>query len=335
MNYGHLIALSTPRGVFEHCNGQTPLPEHGYCVDDVARALIIIARDPSPATEVAAIADTCLDFLAAAQHVDGSVTNRQSADGTWTGDPDVQDHWGRALWAWGTVVGRSSDLDQIERCVGAFRLSSGQRSPYLRSMAHAALGAAEYLRRFPTSTSALDLLADTRNMALRHRDAAIPWPESRLTYANALIPHAVIAAGMHLQESETLDYGLEMLEWLTRLQSPDGYLSPIGNSGWGPGDALPSFDQQPLEVSHLVDAWLLAFDATSDSQWLECARLGAMWFYGVNDVGVWMHDPRTGAGFDGLTPTGANPNCGAESTLAYLATVGQVGAYHEALQVTG
>jgi hypothetical protein len=324
MNYDHLLALATPRGVFEHCTGQSPLPEHGYCVDDVARALIVIARDPSAPPEVDPLTDICLDFLAEAQQADGSIINRQSFDGVWSGEADLRDHWGRALWAWGTVVGRSSNLDRIERSVGAFGLSGARRSPYLRSMAHAALGAAEYLRRFPTNTAALELLADARDMMVERADASIPWPESRLTYANAVIPQVVIAAGLHLGESDTLDQGLEMLDWLTRLQTPDGHLSPIGNAGWAPGDPLPAFDQQPLEVAHLVDACLTAFEATSDTRWLDIGRRGAMWFYGVNDVGVWMHDPRTGAGFDGLTPEGYNPNCGAESTLAYLSAVGQL-----------
>ena len=334
MNYAHLLALSTERGVYEHCSGQSPLPEHGYCVDDVARALIVIARDQDAPAAVQQVADTCMDFLSAAQQPDGCLINRQAVDGTWSGPPEVGDHWGRGLWAWGTVVGRSSDLDRIERAVGAFRLSSSRRSPFLRSMAHAALGAAEYLRRFPTNTAALDLLADTRNLALRHRDPSIPWPEAGLTYANALIPHAVIAAGVHLEESTTVDHGLEMLSWLTRLQSGPGHLSPVGNAGWSPGDDLPAFDQQPLEVSHFVDAALMAFDATSDTRWLDVARQGALWFYGVNDVGVWMHDPLTGAGFDGLTADGHNPNCGAESTLAYLSTVGQLASYHDCLAVT-
>jgi hypothetical protein len=77
----------------------------------------------------------------------------------------------------------------------------------------------------------------------------------------------------------------------------------------------------------------MAFEATSDSRWLDLARRGAMWFYGINDVGAWMHDPKTGAGFDGLTPGGINPNCGAESTLAYLSTVGQLTTSLDALRV--
>jgi hypothetical protein len=333
MNYTHLLTLTTDRGLYEHCTGQTPLPEHGYCVDDVSRALIVVARDPSPPHEVRAATDVYLDFLAAAQQVDGSMINRQGADGSWEGDPSVGDHWGRALWAWGTVVGRSTELERIERAVAAFRISSCQRSTHLRSMAHASLGAIEYLRRFPYNDASLDLLADTRDLALHRSCLAIPWPEDRLTYANAIIPHSVIGAGLALEEPDTLDQGLDMLEWLVRIQRRGDHISPVGSDGWKPGDPHPSFDQQPLEVAHLVDACLYAFDATSDPYWLDSARQAALWFYGLNDTGIWMHDPLTGAGFDGLTPDGHNPNCGAESTLAYLSVVGQMREYYEAQRV--
>jgi hypothetical protein len=332
MNYSHLIALTTDRGLFEHCDGQSPLPEHGYCVDDVARALIVVARDPSPPHDVHDFADIYLDFLAGAQRPDGSIVNRQGVDGSWNGESDLGDHWGRALWAWGTVVGRSGDLARIERAVAGFRLSSGMRSPYLRSTAHAALGAVEYLQRFPYHAASLELLADTRDRALHRIHPAVPWPEELLTYANAIIPHAVISAGVHLQETDTLGQGLDMLEWLVRIQRRDDHLSIIGTQGWRPGESLPAFDQQPLEVAHLVDACLYAFDVTGDTYWLESARQAALWFYGLNDNGEWMHDPRTGAGYDGLTPDGRNPNCGAESTLAYLSTIGQMRAYRSARQ---
>jgi hypothetical protein len=333
MNYGHLVSLTTERGLYEHCDGQSPLPEHGYCVDDVARALIVVARDSTAPDHVDRLADVYLDFLLEAQDVDGSVINRQGIDGSWNGEPGVGDQWGRALWAWGTVVGRSKDVERIERAVGAFGISAGQRSPFLRSMAHAALGAAEYLRRFPHNVAALDLLADMRDVALQREQPDLPWPEARLTYANALIPHAVIAAGLILEESDTLYQGLDMLEWLVQLQRHEDHISPVGNGGWGPGESLPSFDQQPLEVAHLVDACVYAFDATSDTYWLDTARRAALWFYGLNDVGVWMHDPKTGAGFDGLSPQGSNTNSGAESTIAYLSTVGQMREYHDSLRV--
>jgi hypothetical protein len=333
MNYSHLIALTTDTGLYEHCDGQCPLPEHGYCVDDVARALIVVARDPAPPRDVRDLADVYLDFLLAAQRPDGSIVNRQGIDGSWNGEPSVGDHWGRALWAWGTVVGRSDDLARIERSVAAFRLSSGMRSPFLRSMAHASLGAIEYLRRFPYNEASLELLDETRSRAVQRIHPAVPWPEERLTYANAIIPHAVIAAGVHLEAPDSIGQGLDMLEWLVRIQRREDHLSVIGTDGWRPGETLPAFDQQPLEVAHLVDACLYAFDVTSDSYWLDSARQAALWFYGLNDTGEWMHDPRTGAGYDGLTADGHNPNCGAESTLAYLSTIGQMRSYRETRQV--
>ncbi len=332
MNYTHLRKLATEHGVYEHCDGQTPAVEHGYCVDDVARALIVAQRDDSVPPEIDAIADTCMDFLSKAQHSDGSLINRQTVRGVWSGESSFGDHWGRALWAWGTVVGRSNNLDRLEHAVGAFHISSAGRSPFLRSMTHAALGAAEYLRRFPNNTAALDLLADTRDLILVRKARSIPWPETRLTYANATIPQALITAGIHLGDPDTVSHGLDMLSWLTGLQTNGDHLSPIGNCGWALGDSLPSFDQQPLEIAHLVDAYITAYDATGDSAWLQQARLGGLWFYGMNDTGVWMHDPRSGGGYDGLTKDDHNGNCGAESTLAYLSTVGQVTAHQDALR---
>ncbi|MEO8261170.1 MAG: hypothetical protein ABI566_01260 [Pseudolysinimonas sp.] len=44
------------------------------------------------------------------------------------------------------------------------------------------------------------------------------------------------------------------------------------------------------------------------------------WFDGVNDIGLEMVDPGTGAGYDGLEAGGRNENQGAESTLAALST---------------
>lgn len=332
MNFGHLAALTTELGVFEHCDGQAPLPEHGYCVDDVARALVVIERADTPPAELSGAVDVYLTFLCDAQQDDGTLINRRSIDGTWTGEADLGDHWGRALWAWGTVIGRSANVERVERALDAFRRSAACRSSFMRSMAHAALGADEYLRRFPHSPLALELLEAVRDAILGAGRQVGPWPQARLSYANAVLPQALIAAGLHLDEPDTLDRGLEMLEWLIDVQSADDHLSIVGHRGWAPGEAMPAFDQQPLEIAHLVDACLAAYDATLERRWLALAQLGGLWFYGVNDLGAWMHDPRTGGGFDGLTPRGPNMNCGAESTLAYLSSLGQLLSHHDALR---
>lgn len=327
MKYDHLASLMTEHGLLERCTGRQPLPEHGYCVDDVATALVVFQRDADAPDGVAGMVETCLEFLDRAQRDDGSLVNRRSAQGTWHGDTGFGDHWGRALWAWGTVVGRSVDVDHLERAIGAFRRSSRGGSPYLRATAFAALGGAQYLRRFPDNDRALRLLRALRERGLRRAIPGIPWPEARLSSANGVIPHALIVAGQHLDDHRAVMHGLEMLDWLSTLQTRHGYLSPISTVGWAPGDPLPAFEQRPLEVAHLVDAQIAAYEATGDATWLERARLAGLWFYGVNDAGLWMNDPGSGAAYDGLGRRHRDPNCGAAATVAFLSTVQNLGAY--------
>lgn len=323
MRYDHLLALTTRDGLYEHCTGDRPLPEHGYCVDDVARALIVVARDREAPAPVVAAGEVYLRFLEEAQRDDGTVVNRRSVAGEWRGPASTDDHWGRALWAWGTVTHSALRSDWMTRSAACFRRSVGLRSEYTRSMAHAALGAAEFLERFPGDVAALALLADSREALLRGALDRWPWPEERLTYANAIVPQALILAGHHLRDRQTRDRGLGMLDWLVELQTCHDHLSLIGCQGWAPGEPLPAFDQQPIEVAHLVDACVTAFEVTGDKRWRDRVLMGEQWFCGDNDANVGMHDPQTGAGFDGLRRSGRNDNRGAESTCAFLSTSGQ------------
>src|SRR3954470_18188209 len=38
----HFRRLLDDTGIFQHCNGAVPNWRHGYCVDDVARAMIVM-----------------------------------------------------------------------------------------------------------------------------------------------------------------------------------------------------------------------------------------------------------------------------------------------------
>ncbi len=83
-SFSHLLALSDEHGVFEHALFDLPRHDHGYCVDDVARALIVLVREPDQTPELAALAETCLRFVEEAIDPDGLVHNRMAADGGWT-----------------------------------------------------------------------------------------------------------------------------------------------------------------------------------------------------------------------------------------------------------
>ena len=155
------------------------------------------------------------------------------------------------------------------------------------------------------------------------RDRAWPWPEPRLTYSNAVLAEARIAAGVELGDDRLLDEGLDLLDWLVRVETRDGHFSFTPAGGWASGEARPGFDQQPLEAGTMADACARAFDATGDPIWADRTELAAAWFLGRNDVGVPLLDPRTGGCRDGLERGGVNENEGAESTIAMISALQQ------------
>ncbi|MFD3444555.1 glycosyltransferase [Microbacteriaceae bacterium 4G12] len=320
-SFHHLLALSDDTGIFEHARHDVPRREHGYCVDDVSRGLIVIVREPDASAELDALGETSLRFLEGALGPDGSSRNRMDAAGSWTDEPALGDWWGRSVWALGTAAAGAGDPLPRKRALRAFHLAAAQRSPHLRSMTFAALGAGEVLLRFPDDELAHLLLRDAVDAIFAaSSEAPWPWPEPRLTYANAAIPEALILAGMALGAPEVTLRGLALLEFLFELQSDPGHLSVPGSDGRDPGDQGPQFDQQPIEIAALADACARAYAATGNAYWLDGVRLAWEWFEGRNDSDTVMFDALTGAGYDGLERMGRNANRGAESTLAVLST---------------
>ena len=317
--FKHLLRLADSHGIFEHARFREPRPEHGYCVDDVARALVVTARERDPSSEVKELARLCLRFLTNAQDPTGLVRNRLGRDLRWSDEPGAEDAWGRALWGLGTAAARSDELGAL--ALSRFEISAGIRSPYPRAMAFAALGASEVLREHPGHAQARRLLVDATEGALRPgTDVDWPWPEPTLRYANAVLAEALIAAGTRLPDSSALQDGLTMLEWLLATESARGHLSVVPAGGWARGDSRPGFDQQPIEVAALADACAQAAGATGEARWLRGVELAAAWFTGSNDSGQVMYDRQGGGGYDGLERWGRNENQGAESTLAMIST---------------
>jgi hypothetical protein len=322
--FRHLQRMTDHIGLLEHAEGIVPRHEHGYCVDDVARGLVVVCREPSPPEELVTLGRRYLYFLGQAQAADGRFRNRLGYERRWHGRPGTEDCWGRALWALGTAAAHGPTVRIREESFARFGRSALISSPWPHAMAFAALGAVEMLDRWPDHSGALTLL-DRASAVIGEppADAAWPWPAPRLSYANAAIAEAVIVAGWKLGRDRVLRNGLRMLTWLLTTETRDGHLSVVPAGGWGPGEVRPAFDQQPIEVAALSDACMRAATVTGDSSWLAGVGMGVAWFLGINDAGVPMVDEQTGGGCDGLGPTGRSRNQGAESTLAMISVMQQ------------
>ncbi len=320
--FDHLLHLTDRRGTFEHARFAEPRREHGYCTDDMARVLVVTAREPDSDGAVNGLARVAVQFLNDAQSYAGPCRNRMDTKGRWEDEPSLEDSWGRSIWGLGTAAAHS-DVALVRRvAVIQFERAAKVRSPWPRAMAFAALGAAELLAVDPGQRTARELLTDyAKTVAEPNGDAAWPWPEPRLTYANAVLAEAMIAAGVALDDSTLRYQGLDLLGWLVEYETAGGHLSPTPAAGRGPDDPRPAFDQQPIEVSTLADACARAAAIDTGSIWPDGVLAAAAWFMGVNDAQQPMWDPETGGGFDGLRADGVNHNQGAESTLAVLSTM--------------
>jgi hypothetical protein len=322
--FQHLLRLTDEVGLLEHARGIVPRLQHGYCVDDVARGLVVVCREPSPAVELIALARRYLDFLAQAQAPDGRLRNRLGYDRRWRGVPGVEDCWGRALWGLGTAAARGLDAGIREESRTRFECSAQARSPWPHAMAFAALGAAEILEAWPDHSGAFGLLASAAAVIGEpSANAAWPWPLPRLSYANAALAEAVIVAGSELGDDPMLRNGLRMLEWLLECETRDGHLSVVPVGGWSPGEERPGFDQQPIEVAAIADACARAASVTGDPAWLSGVEMCVAWFLGDNDAKVPLLDEQSGGGCDGIGPSSRNRNQGAESTLAMISVMQQ------------
>lgn len=316
IDWRHLARMTDDCGLLEHAIGPVPNRHHGYCVDDNGRALAIVCLAGDPTLEV--LAERYLAFLHQAHRAGGHFTLRMTYSRQWLDDAS-DDASGRAIYGLGVAATHATWPVVRKAARDLYQLTTQFRSPYPRAMAYAALGAAEVAAREPEDPASRELLAAAEaTWGPVPETEAWPWNEPRLTYANALLPAARLAVARVAGDSVAASDALRQLEWLRDLQVTNKMVSAVPAGGYGRGDVLPAFDQQPIEVWHLAEAAEHAWHRTRAREWLDTVEACARWFGGHNDAGTVMFDTRSGGTYDGLGRTGANKNQGAESVLAHL-----------------
>ncbi|MDH3500607.1 MAG: glycosyltransferase [Acidimicrobiia bacterium] len=312
--YDHLLSLIDDTGIFEHARYGVPRRDHGYVVDDAARAAVVLCEAPEGPGRRDAL-HTVLSFVINAQRPDGRFHNRLGYDRRWRDRVGSDDAAGRAMWALGVASARAPVPAWRAAARSALETAQLPRSSHLRPPAFAALGAHAMWRDRPDDTLAMGIM---EQVAPRFNRLADPWPEARLTYANGRLPHAMLVVGEATNRPHVVDRALEMLAWLERVETRGEHYSfaPVG--GWAPGEPRPGFDQQPIEAAAIASAAERAWKLTGDIRWRAAVLRAGRWLDGYNDARTPLYDPVTGACRDGLTSAGANQNLGAESTLAGL-----------------
>ncbi len=326
----HLHHLTDETGVLQHAIFTIPNYREGYTTDDNARALLVSALlEELGNKEAAGMATRTLAFT---WYAFNSETRRfrnfMDYQRQWMEASGSDDSHGRALWALGTVLGRSDSPTLSNMAGRVFQQSLlailDTTSP--RAWAFTLIGIHEYLGRFAgdrrVSQVQEELAGRLVKLYQNSRMDGWYWFEDKLTYCNAALSHAMLLSGQSLPNPSMIEVGLESLGWLAEIQRADTegkHFVPIGSNGFYPrGGERARFDQQPVEAQAMVSACLAAHRITEEKGWRTEARRAFEWFLGRNDLHLPVYDPTTGGCRDGLHSDRPNENQGAESTLAFL-----------------
>jgi glycosyltransferase involved in cell wall biosynthesis len=331
LNLEHLDLMTDRTGLLQHAAFTVPSYDDGYCIDDNARALLLMALVEDAGTEEAkAVRSLASRYLAFVRHAFnkecGQFRNFMTYDRRWIEHAGSEDSHGRTLWALGTIIGRSNDPGKRSLAGDLFHAALPAVSKFTspRAWAFTLIGLDEYFRAFQGDSSVqsirralADRLLDLFSQASR---PDWPWFEEHLTYCNARLSQALVVSGARMDDDEMTKVGLQSLEWLASVQcSDEGYFAPVGSNGfYRRGEAMATFDQQPVEACAMVSACIDARRVTGDERWLEHARRAFSWFLGQNQLQQSLYDPTTGGCRDGLHVDRPNENQGAESTLSFL-----------------
>ncbi|MEO7454044.1 MAG: glycosyltransferase family 4 protein [Fimbriimonadales bacterium] len=331
LDLGHLRTMTDDTGMFQHATYAIPNRKEGYCVDDNARALqfvcMALSASELPLDQARGLAYKYLSFIDHAFNPEvGRFRNFMSYDRRWLEIRGSDDSHGRTLRALGLTSRLAPDLSSRELATELFDrglpAALNMHSP--RALAFTTLGVIERLSDNANGRTSMlhlrDLSEVLESSFNNHAVADWPWFEDSVTYSNAVMPHALLAAGDLLGDKIKKDIGIEALKWLSDVQTDDqGRFLPIGSNGFKVrGGGRARFDQQPVEAWTSISAYSAAYRITGDANWLELARSAFGWFLGDNHLGVAVYDTTTGGCRDGVHRDRLNENQGAESTLAYL-----------------
>jgi glycosyltransferase involved in cell wall biosynthesis len=331
LNLAHLRLMTDDTGLLQHATYNVPNYDEGYCVDDNARALLLMTllekREIEKNANLNLLATRYLAFVKYALNTqNGRFRNFLSYDRRWLEEQGSEDSHGRTLWALGTVAGRSGDAGRRSLADDLFHSALPAVAQFTspRAWAYALLGMEEVLRGSSASNETVtmrDLLADRLLRQFQENSSHDwPWLEDSITYSNARLPQALLVSGRRMKREDMFQAGMKSLTWLASIQkSKEGWFVPVGSNGFlRRGETPAQFDQQPIEACGMVSACREAFWITGKEQWLREARRAFAWFLGQNQLQQSLYDPLSGGCSDGLHPDRLNANQGAESTLSFL-----------------
>lgn len=327
----HLYRMTTDFGMLQFSKISQPDLSSGYTLDDNARALISICMhyELYPNEKDLTYLQVYLNFIEYCQQANGHFLNYVDEEKNYTEqnqEVNLDDANGRAIWALGYLISKKAILPS--ELVESARMMMEKAMPPLdtiystRAIAFCIKG----LYYYQHESSKTPVVVTVKTMAdrlvqLYHHASEKNWAwyESYLTYANSILPEALLCAWLVTADESYKNIARESFDFLLSHIFTEKGIEVISNRTWFiKGMEKEKFGEQPIDVSYTVMALCKFYEVFKDPEYATKMTLAFDWFLGHNSIHQIIYNPRTGGCFDGLEEMNVNLNQGAESILSYL-----------------
>lgn len=323
----HINRLTDDTGIIQHAKFGIPNLKEGYCLDDNARALLMVLMAYRQMKDMRALelSPIYLSYIHYMQNPDGTFRNFLSFSRNFLDEVGSEDSFGRTIWALGYLLGNAPNdaYYQTGRLVFFDAAPNFEKLKSIRGIANTMIGISYYLKSNPSDDSMTERLRNMAFTLVKHyqenESEDWRWFESLLAYDNGILPLALLHSAEILNDERISKIAFLSMDFLTCHTLKENYLSIIGNEKWYKKKGERSvFAQQPIDAMAMVLMYHQAFHLSQDKDYLSKLYTSFLWFLGENDLRMSLYDFETKGCCDGFESYGVNRNQGAESSLAYL-----------------
>ncbi|MBF0107089.1 MAG: glycosyltransferase [Deltaproteobacteria bacterium] len=331
LNLDHIKQLTTVFGMIQFSKINLPDINSGYTLDDNARALIALCMHYELTHDEADLdlMNIYLNFIKYCVQPDETFLNYVDKDKNFSpqnSETNLEDSRGRAIWALGFLISKKDliPLEMTKTAQGLIKISLQhiEEMYSTRAMAYNIKGLFYYHQKHesPLVMGQIEILADRLAAMFDHESGNNwNWFENYMTYANSILPEAMLLAWLSVKKTRYLEIAKKSFEFLLSQTFANNQIKVISNQTWlSKGGTREQHGEQPIDVSYTILALDTFYRTFKDKVYLDKLKIAFNWFVGHNHLNRIIYNPCTGGCYDGLEEHQVNLNQGAESSVSYL-----------------